>query len=202
MSNIELPTRPVVANIVMSLDGFCSGPDDGAGGMGFLIEHATSQESRVHSAGLWASSTTALLGRSNYQGFGFYWPGVADDPAANRLDRAFSTWLTSVEKVVFSHDATTELTWGDNVRVATDLVGEVERLKHTDGGDIVVLSSSSIIRALLDADLLDQIRVSVVPKIVGQGQRLFDDGRPPSSWELVDTTVFPTGTVGLHLRRP
>ena len=200
MANREQGRRAVVGNIVMSLDGYASGPDDGAGGMGFLLDHATSQESRVHSAGLWAASTTALLGRSNYEGFGYYWPGVADDPAAHPLDRAFSVWLTEVEKVVLSRTLTAP-TWGRNTRVSDDLVGEVERLRRTEGGDIIVLSSSSIIRSLLDADLLDELRISVVPRIVGAGGRLFEDGRPPSSWRLVDTTVFPTGTVGLHLAK-
>ncbi len=200
MASPGQPTRKVVGNIVMSLDGYSSGPDDGAGGMGFLLDHATSQESRIHSAGLWATYTTALLGRSNYEGFGYFWPGVADDPHANPLDRAFSTWLTKVEKVVFSRSRT-DPTWGDNVRMSNDLVGEVQRLRQSEGGDIIVLSSSSIIRSLLDADLLDELRLSVVPKIVGAGGRLFADGRPPSSWRLVDTTVFPSGTVGLHLAR-
>lgn len=200
MANGEQGLRRVVGNIVMSLDGRVSGPDDGAGGMGFLLDHATSQESRVHSAGLWAASTTALLGRSNYEGFGYYWPRVADDPTANHLDRAFSVWLTDVEKVVFSRTLTAP-TWGTNTRVSDDLVGEVARLRRTEGGDIIVLSSSSVIRALLDADLLDELRISVVPEIVGEGRRLFADGHPPSSWRLVDTTVFPTGTVGLHLAR-
>lgn len=200
MTDQEQSTRRVVANVVMSLDGFASGPDDGAGGMGFLLEHATSRESRVHSAGIWAAATTALLGRSNYEGFGYYWPGVANDPAADPLDRQFSTWLTSVDKVVFSRTLA-EPTWGDNVRISDDLVGEVQRLRRTTGGDIVVLSSSSIIRALLDADLLDELRVAIVPALVGAGGRLFADGRPPSTWRLLETTVFPTGTVGLHLAR-
>lgn len=200
MANIVQPSRKVVGNIVMSLDGYSSGPDDGAGGMGFLLEHATSQESRIHSAGVWAASTTALLGRINYEGFGYHWPGVADDPAANPLDRSFSTWLTQIDKVVISRTLTAP-TWGENTRVSDDLIGEVQRLRQTEGGDIIVLSSSSLIRSLLDADLLDELRVSVVPKIVGAGGRLFEDGRPPSSWRLVDTTVFPSGTIGLHLAR-
>jgi len=200
MSDPVQGARRVVGNIVMSLDGYSSGPDDGAGGMGFLLEHATSQQARVHSAGLWAASTTALLGRSNYEGFGYYWPSVADDPAADPLDRSFSRWLSQVEKVVFSRTLR-EPTWGDSTRVSDDLVGEVGRLRRSEGGDIIVLSSSSIIRALLDADLLDELRISVVPRIVGSGGRLFEDGRPPSSWRLVDTTVFSTGTVGLHLER-
>lgn len=193
--------RKVIANIVMSLDGCVSGSsEDGAAGMGFLLEHATSQESRIHSAGLWAASTTALLGRINYEGFGYYWPSVVDDPDADPLDRSFSAWLTQVEKVVFSRTLAGP-TWGDNTRVSDDLVGEVARLRRSEGGDIVVLSSSTIIRSLLDAELLDELRISIVPEIVGVGRRLFDDGRPPSSWRLVDTTVFPTGTVGLHFAR-
>lgn len=200
MSDHEQPIRKVVGNVVMSLDGYSSGPHDGSGGMGFLLDHATSQESRIHSAGLWATATTALLGRSNYEGFGYFWPDVAHDPNANPLDRSFSTWLSTVEKVVFSRTRT-DPTWGENTRMSNDLVGEVQRLRQLEGGDIIVLSSSSIIRSLLDADLLDELRLSIVPSIVGAGQRLFADGRPPSSWRLIETTVFPTGTLGLHLAR-
>lgn len=126
-------------------------------------------------------------------------------PHQDPLDRSFSRWLTAVEKVVFSRTITAP-TWGENTRVSDDLVGEVGRLRSAEGGDVIVLSSSSIIRALLDADLLDadlldELRITVVPEIVGAGGRLFADGRPPSSWRLLDTTTFPSGATGLHLAR-
>ena len=43
-----------------------------------------------------------MLGRKNYKGFAGYWPAVADDEDAHPADRAFSHWLNTVEKIVFS----------------------------------------------------------------------------------------------------
>ena len=98
-------SRRVVAEIVLSLDGRVNG----AGGeydMSWIVPHAISDTSRDRTAGFTQSSTTALVGRKNYEGFAGYWPSVADDEAADLRDRAFSRWFTSVQKVVFSTSIT------------------------------------------------------------------------------------------------
>jgi hypothetical protein len=43
-------------------------------------------------------ATTVLLGRKNYQGFGGFWPAVADNPEADERDRTFSAWLNRTER--------------------------------------------------------------------------------------------------------
>jgi dihydrofolate reductase len=60
-------------------------------------------------------ATTVLLGRKNYQGFSQYWPSVANAESADPRDRAFSKWLNSVEKIVFS-STLKEATW-ENSRI-------------------------------------------------------------------------------------
>lgn len=193
--------RSVGANIVMSLDGFASAdPSDGMGGMGWLLPHATSRSSRLSIAGVWADTDTVLLGRNNYEGFRGFWPSVQDDAAADPLDRDFSRFLDRVEKIVFSRTLTA-VDW-TNSRLADDLENEVRALKQAPGRGIHVMSSVSIIRALLDAELLDELWIDIVPAVLGRGARLFDDGRTPSTWDLVaSTTHATTGTTGLHLRR-
>jgi dihydrofolate reductase len=89
----------------------------------------------------------------------------------------------------------------ENSRIARDLEAEVTRLKGEPGRDVLVLTSASVIQALLRADLVDDLRVAVVPVIVGGGLRLFPDGVPASRWSLAGTATLAHGAVGLHYRR-
>jgi len=193
------PQRKVIANIAVSIDGFtAAGPEDGMGGMGWLLEHALHEQSRTQFEGVYRGASTALLGRTNYEGFLGYWPAVAKDPAAHERDRDFATWLDVVEKVVFSRTMTSA-DW-QNARVAKDLEAEVRALRAAPGRDILVLSSGSIIRALMEHELLDELHMAVLPAVLGSGLRLFPEGMSPSRWQLAGTTTFPTG-IGLHFRR-
>ena len=119
-----------------------------------------------------------LLGKNNYLGFGSYWPKVADDGSADPRDRAFSKWLNSVEKIVFS-STLKEAAWENSRIVVADPAAVVEELQKQSGGDIIVLASSSIIRSFLQADKLDCLSITLCPEVAGGGARLFDDGLPP-----------------------
>ena len=108
-----------------------------------------------------------------------YWPAVADNPAADARSRELSRYLDAVEKVVVSRTLT-EATWS-NARVARDLEAEV--------------------RALLAADLLDELRVTRVPAILGQGRPFLAGALPRSSWSLESLQTIPTGAIVSLLRR-
>ncbi|MEU1456978.1 dihydrofolate reductase family protein [Streptomyces avermitilis] len=171
--------RTVVANISLSLDGRVTGPG-GEYDMGWIVPHALTDGARSHMTRVTAAATTALLGRKNYQGFAGFWPGVADDDNADPTDRTFARWLNDVEKVVFSRTLT-RVQW-DNARLATaDPADTVKELRQQDGGDIVVLASTSVIRQLLDAGEPDRLSITLCPEVVGGGARLFTDGPPSSS---------------------
>lgn len=64
-----------------------------------------------------------------------------------------------------------------------------------------MLNSASIIQALLRADLVDELRLNVLPSVIGGGLRLFDEGLPRSAWQLVGAITLESGGVGLHYRR-
>lgn len=190
-----MSNRRVVANISLSLDGRTTG----AGGdydMGWIVPHAVTDEAREHLMRVTGPATTILLGRKNYQGFGSYWPSVADDPGADPRDRAFSGWLTRTEKVVFS-TTLIEASWANSRIAAGDPAAEVRALREQEGGDIIVLASSSIIRALLAADELDRLSITLCPALVGAGARLLEDGLPASSWSLTDAIPSKSGAIGL-----
>lgn len=187
--------RTVVGNISLSLDGRVNGPG-GDYDMGWIAPHAVTPGSLAHMSRVTSPATTALLGRKNYQGFGGYWPTVADDETAPEESRAFSRWLNDVEKVVFS-TTLDEAPWQNSRIATTDPVATVKELRTEKGGDIVVLASSSVIRTLLAADELDRLSITLCPELVGGGVSLFDETTAASSWTLTDSTRTESGALCL-----
>lgn len=186
--------RTVIANITLSIDGQTTGPE-GPYDMGWVGPHAVTDQARDGMLRV-LDGTTVLLGRTNYQGFGGYWPTMAEAEDADPRDRQFAHWLNEVEKIVFSRTLT-EAPW-QNSRIADAGPAEVaKQLRQQDGGDIWVLASQSIIRQLLAADEVDRLSINLAPELVGGGARLFDDGFGPSSWTLTDLTTSDSGAVWL-----
>jgi dihydrofolate reductase len=145
-------------------------------------------------------ATTVLLGRKNYEGFGGYWPGVADQEDADPRDRAVSRWMNGVEKIVFSSTLTSP-TWAHSTISDRSPAEVVAELRSQTGGDILAMSSSSIIRQLLEADLVDRLQVMLCPEISGGGDRLFDDAEPRSGWRLANIEAADTGALCLTYER-
>jgi dihydrofolate reductase len=195
MNTKSAKNRTVIANISLSLDGRTAGPG-GEYDMGWIVPHAITNEARDHMINVISSATTVLLGRKNYEGFGSYWPSVADNEEADPRDRAFSKWLNAVEKIVFS-STLKDASW-ENARILNDDPATVVmELQEQPGDDIIVLASSSLIKRLIEADALDCLSITLCPEVSGGGARLFDDGLPPSSWTLRQCKVTESGALCL-----
>ena len=196
----ENRARRVVAWASVSMDGCTSGPG-GPEHDQWLYEHAGHEQTSAYFEGIWRGADTALLGRTNYEGFYSVWPGITRDPEMPARVRQLGAWIDAVEKVVFSTTLTS--TEWQNSRLATQpLEDEVKALKQLPGRDIFIMNSASIIHQLLRADLVDDLRMAIVPSVVGGGLRMLPDGLPASTWELAETTTLAHGAVGLHYRRP
>jgi dihydrofolate reductase len=187
--------RRIVGNISLSLDGRTTGPG-GDHDMGWIVPHAVTDASRAHMTRVTSTATTALLGRKNYEGFAGFWPTVAEDQTAHPADRAFSRWLNTVEKVVLSTTLATA-DWHNTQIAAADPVATAKQLRQQDGGDIIVLASASVIRALLEAGELDRLSITLCPELVGGGARLFQDGPAGTSWSLAGVTTADSGAICL-----
>jgi dihydrofolate reductase len=186
-----MTSRKVTANIAITLDGRYNGPG-GPGDFAAFAPYVTTDVARDHMSRIWENATTALLGRLNAQGFLGFWPSVAEDENADPRDRGYAKWLVDVDKVVLS-TTLTEAPWERTRVVNAPAADVVTELKNSGEGDILVNSSSSIIKPLLAADLLDRLYLLILPEIAGGGQRLFDDGLPASKWTL---THQKTGDLG------
>lgn len=190
--------RNVIASITLTLDGHTTGPG-GAFDMGCIAPYGVSDEARDALVEM-TSATTVLLGRTNYEGFGSWWPHVADDPAADPRDRLFARWLNAVNKIVFS-SAPLRLQWENSRQAERGPVETVQELRDEDAGDIRVLASQSLIRQLLAADQLDRFEVTLAPEIVGGGDRLFGDTPSSARWTLAGVRPSASGAVLLTYDR-
>ncbi|MFE6777506.1 dihydrofolate reductase family protein [Streptomyces sp. NPDC057702] len=187
--------RRVVTNMNLSLDGRYAGPSDPLD-MSWVMPYAHTDVARDHVTRLWQSATTALLGRVNAEGFLGYWPAVIGSEGVDPRDEGFARWLVNTDKVVLS-STLGEAPWERTTVVDKPTAEVVDDLKATEGGDILVLSSASVIKALLKADGVDRLAITIFPIFLGGGPRLFDDGLPTGRWALSSQTTGEYGTVAL-----
>lgn len=183
--------RKVVVCNIMSLDGYYEGP--GRDVMVLNMDQAFDAYNleRIRSAG------SVLLGRTSYNGFSSYWPGIADAPddpdnrALSADNRELSRIYNQLEKVVVTdsgapsadnpwHDTTTIIRRDD---VADWLAGERER----DTGDILIFGSRTLWNGLLARGLIDELHLMVGPRILGGGTPIF---KVPADLTLLGTRRF------------
>jgi dihydrofolate reductase len=134
-------------------------------------------------------SDALLFGRRTWQVMAAAWPDRAGDPFADRMN--------DIPKYVVSRTLTaSDLTWSNTELLdGADLVGEVQRLRDAEGGDLQVMGSASLATALIAHDLCDELHLMIEPVLLGGGKRIFPaDGRL-RGFELVGTTTAATGVV-------
>ncbi|MEU9505967.1 dihydrofolate reductase family protein [Micromonospora sp. NPDC048170] len=188
-------SRRVVTNLSLSLDGHYAAPDAPLD-MGWVMPYAVTDVARDHLTSLWEPATTALLGRVNAEGFLGFWPTVIGMEGTDTRDEGFAKWLVDTDKVVLS-STLGEAPWERTTVVDKPTAEVVSGLKETEGGDILVLSSASVIKALLAADMVDRLAMTIFPVFLGGGPRLFDDGLPAGQWTLVSQAAGEHGTLAL-----
>ncbi|WP_030682891.1 dihydrofolate reductase family protein [Streptomyces cellulosae] len=191
----QIAGRRVVTNLALSLDGHYAAPDNPLD-MSWVMPYAVTDVARDHLTSLWETATTALLGRINAEGFLGFWPTVIGMEGADPRDEGFAKWLVDTDKVVLS-STLDQAPWERTAIVDEPAADAVADLKATEGGDILVLSSASVIKALLVADKVDRLALTVFPVFLGGGPRLFDDGLPAGRWTLVSQTAGEHGTLAL-----
>jgi dihydrofolate reductase len=109
------------------------------------------------------SAEALLLGRTTYEGFAEAWPSREGD---------FADKFNNMPKYVVS-STVSDPDWNNTTVIS---VGDIERLKGEIDGDILVNGSVQLVNALLDAGVVDELRLMVFPLVLGKGKRLFEDG--------------------------
>jgi dihydrofolate reductase len=134
---------------------------------------------------LFARPFDLLLGRNTYEIFAVYWPYNRDNPIGEAFERAGKYVVTS---------STGPLDWA-NSHAINDGIGGVERLKATDGPDLIIQGSSKLYPDLLERGLIDRMQIMTFPVVLGKGKRLFADGMASGALRLFDSKVSAKGVV-------
>ena len=132
-----------------------------------------------------------LLGRRSDEWFAARWLSRSGDWA----DR-----LNSLPKYVAS-STMEEPRWTNATVLRGDVADEVSKLKQELDGDIVVYASIQLVRTLMEHDLVDELRLTVYPVVLGAGECLFGETSDSRPLRLVSTQTIGDGLAFLTYER-
>ena len=184
----------IVLSENISLDGVIEDPR-GEEGLGrgdwfaWVSEKDREQWAQVLIAEVLAAEAL-LLGRHTYEYFAARYPSRGGELA----DR-----LNSIPKYVVSATLQ-DPQWNNSAVLKGHVVNEVSTLKQTLNGEIVVYASGQLAHALIEHDLVDELRLMTYPFVVGAGERLFSDTSSAKPMHLVDTRTIGDGLALLTYR--
>jgi dihydrofolate reductase len=177
----------LINSTYITLDGAIENPQDWPSG-----RHEDDGRAQEVQLQLLLDSDAVLMGRNTYEGFFPVWGQMSGDPYSDKIN--------SMEKLVAS-TTLLEAEWNNTTVVAEDLVGEIARRKES-GGDIVQYGFGDVSRTLLDAGLIDELRLWVHPLMIGVGKPsdlLFRAGTS-AQFDLSEVTPLASGIVILTYR--
>jgi dihydrofolate reductase len=177
----------IVMSTNITLDGVVQDPDGAEGlGLGDWFTQFVGKDRQAWAAFELEEALGAealLLGRRSDEWFASRWLSRSGEWA----DR-----LNSMPKYVVS--STLERPrWGNGTVLKGDVVSEVSKLKRQLDGDIVVYASYQLGRTLMEHDLVDELRLVVVPVVLGAGERIFGKSGDQKPVRLVDARTIGDG---------
>ena len=139
------------------------------------------------------SCDAVLMGRHTYDGFAPAWSARSGDP--------FSDHINAMPKYVVS-TTLRDPEWNNTQVIAGDVAAEITRLKEAPGRDIVQYGYGAVTRLMLEHGLLDELRLWIHPRIVGEGspRDLLFGQSPAVGFELAGTTTLTDGIVIVSYR--
>jgi dihydrofolate reductase len=177
----------IVVTEFVSLDGVIEDPG-GAEGFehgGWSFQVSRGDEGDKFKLDELLEAEAQLLGRVTYQGFAKAWPSIADE-------YGFAEKMNSMPKYVVS-STLTDPEWQNTTVLSGDVAGEVSKLKQEVDGNILVAGSAQLVQAMIENDLVDELRLMVYPVVLGSGKRLFGKTSDKKALRLADSKVVGDG---------
>ncbi|MGC5772692.1 dihydrofolate reductase family protein [Paenibacillus pabuli] len=175
--------RRIILDLAVTLDGFIEGPN---GEVDWCI-----MDSELGFIHFLNQIDTIFYGRKSYDLWGQFTPEVDhSDP-----DKELWGLVHSKEKYVFSRSRTG--TDKKAIFINNDILEEVNKIKNKPGKDIWLYGGASLITTFIHLGLVDELRLSVHPVVLGEGKPLFVDIKQRLNLKLVNTRTFSSGVVQL-----
>lgn len=167
--------------ILVTLDGYFEGNGHD------LSWHNTDDDFTKFAYEQLDQTDTLVFGRKTYEVMAEYWPTqLATDQEPETAVR-----MNRMHKVVFSHQSF-EPNW-ENTEVSTNLIEKIKQLKSQEGKGIAILGSSHLGKQIIEAGLMDELRVMVNPIFIGSGSTLFEG--LSTKLKLTNSRPFSNGNV-------
>lgn len=135
---------------------------------------------------------TILLGRGTYEDLKRKWPSVNASQLGKKINNAHKLVVTGDRPL-------DDLKWGKfsapQQLTGDDIEEQIKDIKNSDGGDIIIFGSPTLVRALTDANLIDEYQIKVHPVVVNVGEHLFDDIKERKDFHLVDAKPLEGGSI-------
>ena len=187
----------IVAFENVTLDGVMQAPaykdEDTRGGFehgGWATPYQDEEAAKAASTGM-AETTGVLLGRVTYEDFASVWPKQPDNP--------FGKFLNATRKYVASTTLEEPLAWDNSTLLEGDVTDAVGRLRAERDQNLLLLGSGQLFRALLEANLVDEVTLQIHPLVLGTGLRLFDGdgggGGALARFKLASSSTTSKGVV-------
>jgi dihydrofolate reductase len=177
----------------ISVDGFVAGPNGELDWMTWNWD----DELKKFADRLHEPVDTILLGRNMTDGFINHWTDVTKNPEDESHE--FAKKMVDTPKVVFSTKLD-KSKW-PNTYLAKNIVEDVNCLKKSEGGDIIVYGGAGFVSSLIKENLIDDYYLYTNPTAVGKGMRIFEKAGQNLSFALAESTPFECGIVVNHYTR-
>jgi dihydrofolate reductase len=186
--------RRLVVNEFMSLDGVAQAPggaDEDTSGRfahgGWHMRFMDDERAQPWVLRSIVEATGFLLGRRTYDIFAAYWPNAPEE------EQVVAEPLNTKPKYVVSNTLAEPLRWENSTLLAGDLDATVTALKQDGDGELHVIGSTQLVRALLAHNLVDELRLMIDPIVLGGGKRIFADDGSLRELRLIDSDVTSAG---------
>ncbi len=131
-----------------------------------------------------------VFGENTYKGMADFWSNAeATEPKVAPL-------MNNIAKIVCSR--TIEKAEWNNTTVVHDAITEIKQLKEDLGGPMYIFGSGILSESLMNAGLLDEIRLCVAPTVLGKGRHLFTDKNERRNLKLLESKPLQNGGVILR----
>ena len=171
--------RNLILYIASSLDGYIAAPGDD---LKFL--HLVQKEGEDYGySGFYESVDTVIIGRKTYD---WVVKEIGSSPHPDKTTYVITHKARPAER--------------NTIFYTGDMNDLVKRLKLEQGLNIFCDGGAEIVNELQKNKLIDEMIISVIPVLLGEGIRLFKDGRPGQNLVLLKSRQFDTGLVQLHYK--
>ena len=183
----------IVVTEFVSLDGVMEDPGGAEGYRhgGWTFEFDRGPEGDKFKLDEALGAEALLLGRVTYEGFAAAWPS---------RDGEFADKFNAMPKYVVS-STLEKADWTNSAVLEGDLAAGVAALRQKHDGDVVVNGSARLVQALIEHDLVDELRLMVFPVVLGSGRRLFGETTQKKPLRIVDSKIVGDG-VAILVYRP